>query len=42
MILPLLQYVLIRRGRRNVHRLVGYASVVLAATVALSGVYVVG
>lgn len=41
MILPLLQYVLIRRGGRNVHRLVGYASVVLAATVALSGVYVV-
>ena len=41
MILPLLQYALIRSGRRSLHRLVGYASVVLAAIVAASGVYVV-
>lgn len=41
MLLPLLQYVLIRRGRRSLHRLVGYGSVGLAAIVAASGVYVV-
>jgi hypothetical protein len=41
MILPLLQYALIRSRRRSPHRLVGYASVVLAAIVAASGVYVV-
>lgn len=41
MILPLLQYVLIRSGRRRQHRLVGYASVALAVIVAASGVYVV-
>jgi uncharacterized membrane protein len=41
MILPLLQYALIRSGRRSLHRLVGYSSVVLAAIVAASGVYVV-
>lgn len=41
MILPLLQYVLIRRRRRSQHRLVGYASLALAAVVAVSGVYVV-
>jgi len=41
MILPLLQYALIRNGRRGLHRLVGYSSVVLAAIVAVSGFYVV-
>ena len=41
MILPLLQYALIRSGRRSLHRLVGYSSVALAAIVASSGVYVV-
>ena len=41
MILPLLQYGLIRRGQRRLHRLVGYSSVVLAGIVAASGVYVV-
>ncbi len=41
MILPLLQYGLIRSGRRRLHRLVGYASLGLAAIVAVSGVYVV-
>ena len=41
MILPLLQYALIRSRRRSLHRAVGYASVVLAAIVAASGVYVV-
>jgi uncharacterized membrane protein len=40
-ILPLLQYGLIRRGQRRLHRLVGYASLVLAGIVAVSGVYVV-
>ncbi len=41
MVLPLLQYALIRSGRRGLHRLVGSASIVLAAIVAASGVYVV-
>jgi hypothetical protein len=41
MLLPLVQYVLIRRGRRGLHRSVGYASLGLAAIVAISGVYVV-
>ncbi|MEQ1757008.1 MAG: hypothetical protein ABL986_01735 [Vicinamibacterales bacterium] len=41
MLLPLLQYVLIRSGRRSLHRLVGNASLGLAAIVAVSGVYVV-
>lgn len=41
MLLPLLQYGLIRRGERRRHRLVGYASIGLAGIVALSGVYVV-
>lgn len=41
MILPLVQYVLIRSGRRRLHRLVGYVSLGLAAIVATSGVYVV-
>ena len=41
MLLPLLQYALIRSGRRSLHRYVGYASVALAAIVAASGVYVV-
>lgn len=41
MMLPLLQYALIRSGRRAPHRLVGYASVALAGIVALSGIYVV-
>ena len=41
MVLPLLQYALIRSGRRSLHRLVGYSSVLLAASVAASGVYVV-
>lgn len=41
MILPLLQYGLIRSGRRSLHRLVGYASLGLAAIVAASGVHVV-
>jgi uncharacterized membrane protein len=41
MLLPLMQYALIRRGRRDVHRTVGLASVALAALVATSGLYVV-
>lgn len=41
MILPLLQYALLRSGRRGLHRSLGYASIVLAAIVAISGVYVV-
>jgi len=41
MILPLAQYALIRRGRRDGHRRVGYASLALAILVAVSGVYVV-
>jgi hypothetical protein len=41
MTLPLFQYALIRSRNRNLHRLVGYASVVLASVVAISGVYVV-
>ena len=41
MILPLLQYGLIQRGQRNLHRVVGYGSIGLAAIVAISGVYVV-
>jgi hypothetical protein len=41
MILPLLQYALIRSGRRSLHRFVGRASLGLAAIVAASGVYVV-
>ncbi|MBI3478042.1 MAG: hypothetical protein HY010_20100 [Acidobacteria bacterium] len=41
MVLPLLQYALIRSGRRSLHRLVGYSSVLLAAIVAATGVYVV-
>ena len=41
MCLPLLQYVLLRRQQRAVHRHLGYASLVLAAIVAVSGVYVV-
>jgi uncharacterized membrane protein len=41
MTLPLLQYALIRSGRRSVHRLVGWASVLLAAVVVASGIYVV-
>lgn len=41
MLLPLLQYGLIRGGQRRPHRLVGYVSLGLAAIVAGSGVYVV-
>ena len=41
MLLPLFQYALLRSGRRSLHRQLGYASVVLAALVAVSGVYVV-
>lgn len=41
MLLPLVQYALLRRGERRVHRLVGYASLALAVVVAISGVYVV-
>ncbi len=41
MLLPLLQYGLIRSGQRGLHRRLGYASVVLAGIVATSGVYVV-
>jgi hypothetical protein len=41
MILPLLQYALIRNRQRSRHGFVGYASIVLAAIVAASGVYVV-
>jgi uncharacterized membrane protein len=41
MTLPLLQYALMRSGRRSLHRLVGWVSVVLAAVVAASGLYVV-
>jgi uncharacterized membrane protein len=40
MMLPLLQYELIRGGRRQLHRLVGQASVMLAGVVAVSGIYV--
>jgi uncharacterized membrane protein len=38
---PLVQYLLLRRQRREFHRRLGYASVLLAAIVAGSGVYVV-
>lgn len=41
MMLPLLQYALIRSRRRSLHRQVGLASVALAAVVAVSGIYVV-
>lgn len=41
MLLPLAQYALLRSGRRDLHRQVGYASVGLAAIVAVSGIYVV-
>lgn len=41
MLLPLLQYALIRSKNRVLHRRLGYASLVLAAIVASSGVYVV-
>jgi uncharacterized membrane protein len=41
MLLPLFQYALLRSGRRSLHRQLGYASVLLAALVAVSGVYVV-
>lgn len=41
MLLPLVQYALIRGGRRRLHRQLGYASVGLAAMVAVSGIYVV-
>lgn len=41
MALPLLQYALMRTGRRALHRRLGYASLVLAAVVVASGLYVV-
>ncbi len=41
MVLPLVQYALVRNKRRVLHRRLGYASVGLAAIVAASGVYVV-
>ena len=41
MLLPLLQYGLIRRGERRLHRLVGYGSIGLAGIVAVSGLYVI-
>ena len=41
MLLPLLQYALIRTHRRDLHRRLGYASLALAAIVAVSGIYVV-
>ena len=41
MIFPLLQYALLQSGQRSLHRRLGSASVVLAAIVATSGVYVV-
>lgn len=41
MFLPLVQYALIRSKNRGLHRRLGYASLVLAAIVASSGVYVV-
>jgi uncharacterized membrane protein len=41
MLLPLIQYALIRKGERGLHRRLGHASGVLAAIVASSGVYVV-
>jgi uncharacterized membrane protein len=41
MALPLLQYALIRTRRRNIHRLVGWVSLALAAIVVASGVFVV-
>lgn len=41
MMLPLVQYRLIASRRRSLHRSVGWASLVLAAIVVLSGIYVV-
>lgn len=41
MLLPLVQYALIRGRRREWHRVLGWASLVLAAVVAVSGFYVV-
>lgn len=41
MSLPLIQYVLLRKNHRELHRRLGYASVALALLVAGSGVYVV-
>ena len=41
MVLPLVQYALIRSRRRSLHRAAGYGSLGLAAVVAVSGVYVV-
>ncbi len=41
MLLPLIQYALVRSRRRDFHRRLGYASLALAAIVAVSGVYVV-
>jgi uncharacterized membrane protein len=41
MLLPLVQYALIRSKHRALHRRLGYASVALAIIVAASGVYVV-
>jgi len=41
MLLPLLQYALVRTHRRDVHRRIGYASLGLAVVVAASGLYVV-
>lgn len=41
MCLPILQAILIRKRQRTLHRRIGYASLVLAAVVVLSGLYVV-
>lgn len=41
MLLPLLQYGLIRGDQRRFHRVLGYMSIVLAGVVAVGGVYVV-
>lgn len=41
MSLPLVQYLLLRSRRRDLHRQLGYASLALAITVAATGVYVV-
>lgn len=41
MLLPLLQYRLVRSGQRRLHRIVGYFSLALAATVVVTGLRVV-
>ncbi|HKS57214.1 MAG TPA: hypothetical protein VJS12_18105 [Steroidobacteraceae bacterium] len=41
MLLPLVQYRLVRSGRRHLHRVVGYVSLLLAGTVVITGLRVV-